>query len=131
MSTDRGPGLTLPEIAAAAEIEYRTLHMWLQRGLIRASLGSASGSGSSNFFDEADLLEARVLADLRRLGAEMSVLERTARALQEHPVRLAGNETLIINGSVEIVPADEAAEKITKCSPSFVFATSHAKQALA
>jgi DNA-binding transcriptional MerR regulator len=130
MATDQGPGLTLPEIASAAEVEYRTLHIWLRRGLIRASLVTGSGSGSPNLFNESDLLEARVLADLRRLGAEMSVLERTARALQAHPHRLCGDETLIINGTVEIVETQHAAEKVVSCSPSFVFATSHARDAL-
>jgi len=130
MATDRRPGLTLPELASAAEVEYRTLHIWLQRGLIRASVVSGNGSGFPSLFDESDLLEARVLADLRRLGAEMSVLERTARALQNHPRRLEGNETLIINGAVEILETERAAERVATCSPSFVFATSHARDAL-
>jgi DNA-binding transcriptional MerR regulator len=122
-------GYTLPEVAAAAEVEYRTLHIWLRRGLIRASLESASGSGTSNRFNESDVLEARILADLRRLGAEMSVLERTAAALQRRSRRLAGDETLIINGQVTVLPAQKATE-VRTCEPSFVFATSHAKDAL-
>jgi DNA-binding transcriptional MerR regulator len=125
-------GMTLPAVAAAAEVEYRTLHLWLRRGLLRASLTSATGSGTTNVFDEADVLEARILADLRRLGAEVRVLERTAAAFREHERRLGGAETLIINGKVEIVDdASEVAERLARTSPSFVFATVHAKQALA
>jgi DNA-binding transcriptional MerR regulator len=125
------PRFTLPDIAAVTQIEYRTIHLWLRRGLIRASVAAATGSGTPNLFDHGDVLEARVLADLRRLGAEMSVLERTARALQDRPARITGRETLIINGSVEIVREEEVSAKLVNCSPSMVFPTSYAQQVVA
>lgn len=121
---------TLPELAAAAEIEYRTAYVWLQRGLIRASVATATGSGTTNEFDEADVLEARILADLRRLGAEMTVLERTAAALRGQAERLGGNQTLIINGRVDIVPTDQVAARIAVSEPSFVYRADHAMHAM-
>jgi hypothetical protein len=120
----------LPAVAVAADIEYRTLHMWLRRGLLRASVEDSSGSGVPSLFNETDVLEARILADLRRLGVEMSVLDRTAAAIRRYKHRLTGQETLVINGDVEIVAESDLAGAVAARSPSILFRTAHAKAAL-
>lgn len=66
--TDRT--FTLPELASLVDIEYRTLHTWVRRGVLAASCQEAQGSGTRNLFDCSDALEAYVLADLRRAGLD-------------------------------------------------------------
>ena len=82
--TDRT--FTLPELASLVDIEYRTLHTWVGRGLLAASCQEAQGSGTRNLFDRSDALEASVLADLRRAGVELAKLEEVAA---ERAVRVA------------------------------------------
>jgi phage terminase Nu1 subunit (DNA packaging protein) len=52
--------LTLPRLAELVGVKYRTLHTWLQRGLLTASCAQARGSGSRNIFDREDAIEALV-----------------------------------------------------------------------
>lgn len=67
---------TLPELALLVDVEYRTLHTWIRRGLLAASREQAQGSGTRNVFDCSDALEAYALADLRRAGVDLFTLER-------------------------------------------------------
>lgn len=123
--------LTLPQVAAAADVEYRTLHTWLKRGLVRATCRSAQGSGNANLFARADALEARILADLRRAGFDLTALERAAAALQSAPQRLAGDERLLINGSLAVL--DEHAtldEALASRHPAMLYDVAWASSAL-
>jgi DNA-binding transcriptional MerR regulator len=122
---------TLPEIAEFAQIEYRTLHLWLRRGLLRPSLRVAHGSGHANLFDESDVLGARVIADLRRAGLGMPLLERAAEALHRDDLVLTGNEYLLINGKVEIVSAPaEVGPSLADATTTVVYNTAAAREAL-
>ena len=123
--------LTLPQVAAAAEVEYRTLHTWLKRGLVRATCRSAQGSGNANLFASADALEARILADLRRAGLGLASLERAAAALQGAPRRLTGDELLLINGTVAVLDGDATLEQaLASRRPAMLYDVAWASSAL-
>lgn len=122
---------TLPQLAKAAEIEYRTLHNWLRRGLVRASRRSATGSGRANLFAIADALEARILADLRRAGLDLAALERAAKALQSEPQRLEGDEVLLINGRLDVITSDHQIRKaLDENQPALFYRVTGARRAL-
>jgi DNA-binding transcriptional MerR regulator len=123
--------LTLPQVAAAAEVEYRTLHTWLKRGLVRATCRSSDGAGTPNLFSAADALEARILADLRRAGLDLEALDRTARAIHTAPARLAGNELLLINGNVSVFEDEKQLRReLERPEPTFLYNVARARSAL-
>ncbi len=77
--------LTLPQVAEIVGVEYRTLHTWLKRGLLRPSAQQSSGIGVPNLFSTEDLIHARVIADLRQSGLSFERLREAAAELDEHP----------------------------------------------
>jgi len=122
---------TLPELAALIEIEYRTLHTWIGRGLLSASCEQAHGSGTRNLFDRADAVEAYVLADLRRAGVELGKLEQVAaylRDLRSHDAE--EDRVLVINGSVSLASRDQLGRAASKVSPTLVYDLQHARSAV-
>lgn len=127
--TDRT--FTLPELASLVDIEYRTLHTWVGRGLLAASCQEARGSGTRNLFDCSDALEAYVLADLRRAGVELAKLEEVAAELRrsrtERPER---DDVLLINGRVALSSRHDLAEAIGRMSPTLVYDLEHASKGL-
>lgn len=56
---------TLPEVASASGVPYRTLHSWLRSGLVTASVRDDGGSGNATLFSDDDLLRAAILGALR------------------------------------------------------------------
>lgn len=64
MTGSHGGVLTLPQIADRLGAPYRTLHSWVERGLISPSVHRAAGTGRTNLYSEAD---ARRIAWLHRL----------------------------------------------------------------
>lgn len=101
--------MTLPELAASVEVEYRTLHTWVRRGLLPPSVRSSTGTGRPNLFGQTDFVTAQILADLRRGGLAMDQLERAANALLEHPTALTEPSIVLINGRVDVVTESSAA----------------------
>src|SRR5688572_4673054 len=96
--------LTLPEVARIVGIEYRTLHTWVKRGLLRPTLRRSAGTGTPNLFGVRDAVGARVLADLRRAGLSMDVLRSASQALRDSGEALEHPAVLLVNGSVEVFP---------------------------
>jgi DNA-binding transcriptional MerR regulator len=99
--------LSLPQVAEIAGLERATLHSWVKRGLIRASIQNSTGTGRPNVFTYGDALAIRVLADLRRTGVELDALQRAAEKLDEKRNVLAGDEVLVVNGSVDLLTSDQ------------------------
>lgn len=121
--------LTLPEVAEIVGVEYRTLHSWLRRGLLRPSGQRSEKTGVPNLFYPEDAVQAKVIADLRSYGLPFERLSETAERLREHPdaARECG-AAVLVNGSVSIVSHDEAADAIQRASLTIVYNTEHAVQ---
>src|SRR6478752_7940443 len=94
---------SLPELAQLSGIDSRTLHNWVQRGILTPSRQRANGSGTKNVFDADDALFLVILAELRRGGAEIKLLEDAAGALREFAARSTGGELLWITDQVQLV----------------------------
>jgi len=117
-------GLTLPQLAAVVDVEYRTLHTWVKRGLVEPSVRRSTGTGTSNLFSGADAVAARVLADLRRAGLSMATLERASGALRENRGYLDRPRMLLVNGKVELFSdAASAAAALDRPGVSLVYRT--------
>lgn len=115
-------GLTLPQLAEIADVEYRTLHTWVKRGLVQPSVRRSGGTGTANLFSGADAVAARVLADLRRAGLSMETLERASEALRMNRDCLDHPGVLLVNGKVEVFPdASSAAVALDRPGVSLVY----------
>jgi DNA-binding transcriptional MerR regulator len=88
---------TLPEVAREAGVEYRTLHSWVQRGLVRP-LKAANGTGYPAALSERDVAVCGLLARLRAAGCGFPVLEAAVRACGPREKKV----TLYLNGGVVI-----------------------------
>lgn len=131
MAANPDRSFTLPQVATVADVEYRTLHLWLRRGILTPTKQAASGSGSPNLFDFGDALLARILGDLRRAGLEMHVLERVAAELRRQGRRPTGAELLLVNGRVELVGrSDDVRERLTAAGTTVVYDTVDARTAV-
>ena len=128
MSAERT--FTLPELALLVGVEYRTLHNWVRRGLLAASVERADGSGTRNLFDLADAREAYVLADLRRAGVELSKLQAVAEWLRHTRKDRAASEVLLVNGRVSGSTRAQLADAVAVMSPALVYDLAHAELAL-
>lgn len=130
MATSAEKPLTLPQVAEAADVEYRTLHTWVKRGLLHPSFHTSTGAGSPNLFSAQDALRARILGHLRSAGIDLEMVERTARGLQEVP-DLEPEDTLLLNGKLSVLKADEdIATAIDEAQPSLVYRVAWASEAL-
>ena len=131
MAVPQDRPLTLPQVAEAAGVEYRTLHTWLQRGLLEPSIQVSTGKGTPNLFSFQDALKARILGHLRSEGINLELVEKTARGLQGVP-ELELGDTLIVNGKVSVLKRDEDLDAaIEEAMPSLIYRISWAQKALA
>jgi DNA-binding transcriptional MerR regulator len=122
--------LTLPQVAEAADVEYRTLHTWVKRGLLEPSFHASTGAGSPNLFSFQDALKARILGHLRSAGIDLEMVERTARGLQEVPA-LENEDTLLVNGKLSVLKGDDDIDAaIDEAQPSLIYRVSWASEAL-
>jgi hypothetical protein len=91
----------------------------------------ANGSGTKNIFDAGDAIYLVILADLRRGGAEIKLLEDAAGALRELAAHSTGEELLWITDQVQVVSDPGLlAENADRYGPALIYATSRAHRAL-
>ena len=122
---------TLPQIAELAAIDYRTLHNWQKRGLLRASRYAANGSGSVNRLSLTDALQALILSELRRSGVEVRILESIADRVWELAVEIDEDRQLLVisHGSVTLSSNSELGAQISGDRPSVVLNMGRARRA--
>lgn len=118
--------LTLPQLAEMVDVEYRTLHSWLERGLLRPSVRTSRGNGIPNLFSVEDAVRAKIIADLRQSGASFDRLQEATQQLDDHPNALTTGATVLVNGSVSIMDEEEAAAAIKRESLTLVYNTGYA-----
>ena len=136
MSDESKPGgvetFTLPQIAEIAAIDYRTLHNWQKRGLIQASDHTASGSGTTNRFTQTDALHVLVLAELRRSGVEVRVLESVTGQVRQLAADIDSDRQLLVisQGSVFLSSDTDLGESVSADRPSMVMNLGGPRRAL-
>lgn len=129
-TAEGGQLLTLPQLAEAAGVEYRTIHTWVQRGLISPTYVSR-GPGTPNLFLVDDAFRARIIGDLRRAGLDLDALQRAADSLRDLADELEDDAVLIINGRVEIAKRDAPlSQALTQGEPAVVYGVTWARKAL-
>jgi len=122
---------TLPELADLSGVDYRTLHNWQKRGMLRPSSREATGSGSTSLFDAADALQVLILAELRLGGIEVSVLQKIAPRVHELAASVNGKELLLISdGRVDLRDAADLDSGLSDERPNLVLSISRARKAV-
>lgn len=98
---------TLPELSRLLDVQYRTLHSWVERGLIIPSVNQSTGTGNRNLFDRSDAVTVCVLVELRAAGVNFDLLQQAAERLRDTEDALKRRAFMLVNGDVRIV-FDEA-----------------------
>lgn len=134
-ATKHGAGpqtFTLPQIAELAAIDYRTLHNWQKRGMLRASHQTATGSGTTNRLTPTDALQVLILAELRRSGVEVKVLDSVAESVWEIAADVDPDRQLLIvsHGSVFLSSDEEFGAHVADERPAVVLNLAGARRAL-
>lgn len=80
-------------------ITYRQLDYWARTDLVRPSLVDASGSGSRRLYSYRDLLELKVVKDLRDAGIRLEAVRDVFSYLRENLGEEIVTANLVITGS--------------------------------
>lgn len=99
---------TLPQLSRALEVHYRTLHSWVEKGLLHPSVRRSGGTGTPNLFDRRDATTAFVLRDLREAGVSLQTMQKAADRLREVDGALDRQAFVLVNGDVKVVFETEA-----------------------
>jgi len=115
-----------------SSIDYRTLHNWQKRGMLRPSHTEATGSGTASLFDETDAIQVLILAELRLGGIEVRLLERIAPQVRELTANLNGKDLMLISDDeVALHEAKELDDSLSRERPNLVLSISRARQTIA
>jgi DNA-binding transcriptional MerR regulator len=106
---------TLPELSKLLGVQYRTLHSWVERGLLQPRLRQSTGTGVPNLFDGRDAVIACVLADFRAAGVSLALMGQAADRLRETDDALEREAFMLVNGDVKIVFNAEEATDALRC----------------
>lgn len=83
-------------------ISYRQLDYWDKTGLLRPSIKQAGGKGSRRVYSFEDLVELRVIANLRKVGVSLRAVRKAARYVRQHfanLVRPLARLALVVDGN--------------------------------
>jgi len=94
---------TLPQLSRLLGVHYRTLHSWVERGLLQPSVQRSRGTGTPNLFDSRDAVTAYVLAELRAAGVSLEIMRQVADRLRETDDALSRKAFMLVNGDVKVV----------------------------
>ena len=79
-----------------------------------------------NLFSRDDVVQVKVIADLRSYGLPFERLSEAATQLAAHPTALSTGAAVLVNGTVSVVDEADAAEAIRRESLTLVYNTAHA-----
>lgn len=106
---------TLPQLSKLVDVRYRTLHSWVERGLLQPSVRRSTGTGIQNLFDDRDAVTACILTGLRAAGVNFDLLQQAAERLRENDEALRRPAFMLVNGDVKVVFDEHAAAATLRC----------------
>ena len=115
---------TLPQLSKTLDIQYRTLHSWVERDLLQPGVQRSTGTGTRNLFSAQDAVMAGILVELRAAGVNFDLLEQAAERLRDTDGALCREAFMLVNGDVKIVfDRDEAAAALARGGLTLAFNT--------
>ncbi|HJO99641.1 MAG: MerR family transcriptional regulator [Acidimicrobiales bacterium] len=110
MATDiPADGYSSKRTAEIVGVTYRQLDYWTRTGLVKPTLGAATGSGSRRRYDYRNLLELRAVKTLLDAGIRLEHVREVFSYLSEHLDEDVTQVNLVISGtrSVAVRSGDE------------------------
>lgn len=102
-----GPmGYRAPTVAELVGITYRQLDYWTTKGLVRASVQQADGSGTQRLYSFTDLVELRVIKRLLDTGVSPEKVRAAIEGLGGRGLELR-HVTLVSDGTTVYALDDE------------------------
>lgn len=106
-------------------ITYRQLDYWARTDLVRPSLVDAHGSGSRRMYSYRDLLELKVVKDLRDAGIRLESVREVFSYLRENlgeeivtaNLVITGNRVVLVRSGEEIVDLIQKGQGVLNILP--------------
>lgn len=109
---EEGPtGYRGPKVAKLVGISYRQLDHWTTTGLVRASVRDAEGSGTQRLYSFADIVELKVVKQLRDAGVSLQRIRRALDFVRDRGLDLR-NVTLLSDSAKRVYAVDDSRELI-------------------
>jgi DNA-binding transcriptional MerR regulator len=106
---------TLPELSKAFDVHYRTLHSWVERGLLKPGVSRSTGTGTPNRFSREDAVMVCILSELRDAGVKFELLTQAAERLRVTDSALDREAFMLVNGDIRIVfDSEDAASALER-----------------
>lgn len=78
-----------PAVAKMVNISYRKLDHWTTKGLVKASVRGAEGSGTQRLYSYEDIVRLKVVCRLRDAGISLHKIELAMRQIDEKGIALS------------------------------------------
>lgn len=78
-----------PAVAKMVNISYRKLDHWTTKGLVKASVRGAEGSGTQRLYSYEDIVRLKVVCRLRDAGISLNKIELAMRQIDDKGIPLS------------------------------------------
>lgn len=107
-----GPaGYRGPAVAKIVGITYRQLDHWTTTGLVRASVRDAEGSGSQRLYSFDDIVQIKVIKNLRDAGVSLQRIRKAMDTVRERGLSLR-QVTLLSDSAGTVYAVDDRREVV-------------------
>ena len=107
-----GPsGYRGPKVAKLVGISYRQLDHWTTTGLVRASVRDADGSGSQRLYSFEDIVELKVIKQLRDAGVSLQRIRRALDFVRDRGLDLR-KVTLLSDSARKVYAVDDSQQVV-------------------
>jgi DNA-binding transcriptional MerR regulator len=103
MKTSQPGSWGVGETAHLVGVERRTLALWLQRGIVKASVAPPRGRREEIRLSLDDVLEISLVAFLRQERVSMQQVRGIVERLRAEGQRLSDFELLVVTGEGEVI----------------------------
>lgn len=100
-----------PAVARIVGISYRQLDHWTTTGLVRASVRDAGGSGTQRLYGFDDIVELKVVKNLRDAGVSLQRIRRAIEEVRDRGLNLRAI-TLLSDSSKNVYAVDDSRQVI-------------------
>ena len=104
-------GYRAPQVCKVVGITYRQLDHWARTGLLKPSLRAARGSGTQRLYSFTDLVQLRVIKQLRDTGISLAKIRKAIEWLRsEMDEDLPLADSTLLSDGIDIWASDNSDE---------------------
>ncbi len=98
-------GFRGPQVCKIVGISYRQLDHWDRTGLLRPSLAPAKGSGTQRLYSYQDVVQLRIIKQLREAGVSLQQARKAVEFLRDSGSDLA-SASLVLGANNSVLARD-------------------------